>query len=218
MKIRIFSLLCPAYFPLSPTSLLTHFTVPPLSLSLSIMALCSAKTFVVLFILSAVPVAYIISLEIAQPSTHVYHYHSSGFLRECAKWDADHRRFLISFLEGGIGAVTVPEDHSPGAVLEESVVVRDSDLAGNASLGLAIDRPRNRVIVAVGDVIGNRYSAVAAYDLSTWQRLFLTKLSGPSKSVKSIIATSNQLTSLQHVVWVFLNYLTALALSSYKCH
>lgn len=172
-------------FPPPPAHIYSPVSSLFLSLSIPTMALCSAKTFAVLFILSAVPVAYIISLEIAPPSTHVFHYHSSGFLRECAKWDAAHRRFLVSFLEGGIGAVAVPESHSPDAVLDESVVVRDADLAGNASLGLAIDRTRNRVLVAVADLIGNRYSGVAAYDLSTWQRLFLTKLSGPSKSANS---------------------------------
>ncbi|KAK4751101.1 hypothetical protein SAY87_004583 [Trapa incisa] len=144
------------------------------------MALCSAKTLAVLFILSAVPVAYIISVEIAPPSTHVFHYHSFGFFRECSKWDAANRRFLVSFMEGGVGAVAVPESHSPSAILEESVVVKDVDLAGNASLGLAIDRPRNRLLVVVADLIGKRFSGVAAYDLSTWKRLFLAKLSGPS--------------------------------------
>ncbi|XP_048134683.1 uncharacterized protein LOC115750183 [Rhodamnia argentea] len=144
--------------------------------------LCSAKLIAAFFLLSAVPFAYLISLELSPPSTHVFHYHSSGFLRECAKWDDPRRRFLVSFLEGGVGQVPVPDDYSPGpsAVLEEATVVKDADLAGNASLGLAVDGERGRLLVAVADVIGNRYSAVAAYDLSTWKRTFLTQLSGPS--------------------------------------
>ncbi|XP_030444653.2 uncharacterized protein LOC115667180 [Syzygium oleosum] len=142
--------------------------------------LCSAKLIAAFFLLSAIPFAYLISLELSPPTTHVLHYHSSGFLRECAKWDAPGRRFLVSFLEGGVGQVLVPDDRSP-AVLEEATVVKDADLAGNASLGLAVDGARGRLLVAVADVIGNRYSAVAAYDLSTWKRAFLTQLSGPSK-------------------------------------
>lgn len=144
------------------------------------MAFCSVKTLFIFFVLSAVPIAYLISLELAKPSSHVYHYHSSGWFRECVKWDDLHRRFLVSFLEGGVGQLSVPDHDSPETFLEEVTLVKDVDLAGNGSLGLAIDRPRNRLLVAVADVIGNRYSALAAYDLSTWERLFLTHLSGPS--------------------------------------
>lgn len=81
-----------------------------------------------------------------------------------------------------MGQVLVPEDSQLAETpLEEVTVVKDVDLAGNASLGLVVDRPRNRLLVAVADVIGNRYGGLAAYDLSTWKRLFLTHLSGPSK-------------------------------------
>ncbi|GLT71892.1 hypothetical protein SLA2020_438770 [Shorea laevis] len=121
------------------------------------MALCSTKTLFLLFLLSAVPIAYLISLELATPSTHVYHYHSSGWFRESVKWDDLHRRFLVSFLEGGVGQVSVPDHDSAETVLEEVTVVKDVDLAGNASLGILVDRPRNRCL-----------------------RLFLTHLVGPS--------------------------------------
>lgn len=79
-----------------------------------------------------------------------------------------------------MGIVPVPKNglSDPTAVLQEIPVVNDADLAGNGSLGFTIDRPRNRVVVAIGDAIGNKYSAVAAYDLNTWNRLFLTQLSG----------------------------------------
>lgn len=110
----------------------------------------------------------------------MYHYHSSGWFRESVKWDDLHRRFLVSFLEGGVGQVSVPDHDSAETVLEEVTVVKDVDLAGNASLGILVDRPRNRCLVAVADVLGNRYNALAAYDLSTWKRLFLTPLVGPS--------------------------------------
>lgn len=144
-------------------------------------SLCSPRLVLLFFLVSAIPVAYLISLELATPATHVYHYHSNGWFRECAKWDHLNRRFLVSFIDGGIGQIPVPEDHQPGAILEEVPLVKHhADLAKNASLGFVIDRPRNRLLVATADVMGNRYSALAAYDLSTWDRLFLTQLSGPS--------------------------------------
>ncbi|KAH9786768.1 SGL domain-containing protein [Citrus sinensis] len=144
------------------------------------LSLCSAKSLLFFFVISAIPVAYIISQERANPATHVYHYHSSSFFRECAKWDDSGRRFIVSFLDGGIGQVAVPDDYPPGTVLEEVTLVKDLELTGNGSLGLVLDRPRNRLLVVAADVFGNKYSAVAAYDLSTWNRLFLTQLSGPS--------------------------------------
>lgn len=140
---------------------------------------CSAKFFLLLLVISAVPIAYLISLETAKPTSHVYHYHSTGWLREGGKWDDLNRRFLVSFMEGGVGQIRVPDDHSSGTILEEVRVITDVDLKGNASLGILVDPARNRLLVAIADVFGNRYGALAAYDLTTWDRLFLTQLSGP---------------------------------------
>ncbi|KAL7172020.1 hypothetical protein ACSBR2_031668 [Camellia fascicularis] len=135
---------------------------------------CSMKFLVVLFVISAVPIGVLISLETAKPASHVYHYHSSGWLRECAKWDDLNRRFLVALFEGGVAEIRVPdEDPKP---LEEVPVIREAELAGNASLGIVIDRPRNRLMVVFADAFGNRYGALAAYDLTTWDRLFLTQL------------------------------------------
>ncbi|CAJ1969828.1 unnamed protein product [Sphenostylis stenocarpa] len=145
------------------------------------MALCSPKFLILLLLFSAIPIGIIVTLERAHPTTHVYHYHSSGWFRECSKWDSHHRRFIVSFFEGGLGQVKLPEkDSDLSAPLEEVLVAKEANLARNASLGIVIDSPRNRVLVVNADVIGNRYSALAAYDLSTWNRLFLTQLSGPS--------------------------------------
>lgn len=149
--------------------------------------LCSPKFLAILFLLTAIPIGIIISLERTQPSTHVYHYHSKGFFRECAKWDSDNHRFINSFFEGGIGQISVPEKESEaGTLFEEATVLKETELAGNASLGMTIDRSRNRILVVNADIRGNRYSALVAYDLSTWKRLFLTQLSGPSKYFSSL--------------------------------
>lgn len=142
--------------------------------------LCSIKFLLSLLILSAIPISIIIALERAPHSSHVYQYHSKGWLRETAKWDDLNRRFLVSCLEGGVAEIRVPDDHHDDAVvLEEITAVKDADLAGNASMGITIDRPRNRLLVVMADLIGNRYGGLVAYDLSSWRRLFLTHLSGP---------------------------------------
>ncbi|KAJ7977660.1 Calcium-dependent phosphotriesterase superfamily protein [Quillaja saponaria] len=141
--------------------------------------LCSTKFLAFLFLISAISIGIIISLERAQPITHVYCYHGAGWFRESCKWDDHNRRFLLSFFEGGVGQISVPEDHSPETILQEVPLVKDADLARNSSLGIVIDRPRNRLLVVYADIIGNKYAALAAYDLSTWKRLFLSQLSGP---------------------------------------
>lgn len=82
-------------------------------------------------------------------------------------------------MEGGIGQIPVSDDHSPASALEEIPVLKDTNVAGNSSLGITIDTPRNRLLVAVGDVFGNRYGGLAAYDLNSWDRLFLTHLTRP---------------------------------------
>lgn len=68
-----------------------------------------------------------------------------------------------------------------GEVSEEIPVVTNAGLGKNSSLGFVIDHPRNRVVVVIADVLGNKFSALAAYDLASWDRIFLTQLSGPGQ-------------------------------------
>ncbi|CAI9105480.1 OLC1v1004410C1 [Oldenlandia corymbosa var. corymbosa] len=138
---------------------------------------CSPKCLLIFFLLSAIPIGYLIHLETTKPAGHVFEYYSPGWMRECSKWDHLNGRFVVSFFDGGMGVVPVSSDSDKK--LEEITVVKEADLAGNASLGFAIDGSRNRVLVAIADMFGNKYSALAAYDLSTWTRIFLTQLSGP---------------------------------------
>ena len=139
----------------------------------------SPRFLLFLFLLSAIPISILITLERAPPSTHVYQYHSTSWLRESATWDDINRRFIVSGLEGSVGEVKVPDDHHDDDILNEITIVKDVELAGNASVGVSIDRSRNRLLVVVTDLIGNRYSGLAAYDLSSWKRLFLTHLTKP---------------------------------------
>lgn len=148
---------------------------------MAISCLCSPKSLTILVLLIAIPIGIIISLERTQPQTHVYHYHSNGWFRECAKWDSDNHRFITSFFEGGVGQITVSKEKDSLSVLKEVKLVEETELIGNASLGLTIDRSRNRVLVVNAEVLRNRYGSLVAYDLTSWKRLFLTQLSSPSK-------------------------------------
>ncbi|KAF4370076.1 hypothetical protein CsatB_005901 [Cannabis sativa] len=143
-------------------------------------SICSLKSLFIFFVLSAIPIAYLVSLELATPATPVFFYRGPGWFRECAKWDDHHRRFLISSFAGAVSQLTAPDDHSPETVLSEVPLIKDADVAGNATLGLVIDRPRNRLLVVAADLMGNRYAALLAYDLTTLNRLFHTQLSGPN--------------------------------------
>ncbi|KAL5983548.1 hypothetical protein ACLOJK_017635 [Asimina triloba] len=155
---------------------------------------CSRLTTILLllFLFSAVPLSIIVALERTKYATHSYEYHSSGWLRECAKWDDQGRRFLVSKMEGGVAQVVVPTDDGQ-APLEEEAVLRDAEVAGNGSLGIRVDRRRERLLVVHADVGGKRYGALAAYDLRTWERLFLTQLSGPGdeKSLADDVAVDD---------------------------
>ncbi|KAL9811859.1 putative transcription factor WD40-like family [Arabidopsis thaliana] len=91
---------------------------------------------------------------------------------------------------GGIGELVPTKDSDD--VLEEVTLVNDVDLADNSSNGFVIDRHRNRLLLAVGDLLGNRYSALVAYDLSTWSHLFLTVLSSHKITYADDVAVDTQ--------------------------
>ncbi|GLJ21248.1 hypothetical protein SUGI_0389940 [Cryptomeria japonica] len=119
----------------------------------------------------------LLNLEKRKHAGEVLEYESHGWFRESAAWDAKGRRFLVSFMEGGLGQIGETSK-------EEYTVVKDGDYAGKATLGLEIDLPRGRTLVAVADLFGKNYSALAAYDMATWQRIFLVQLS--SAGAKSL--------------------------------
>jgi hypothetical protein len=84
-------------------------------------------------------------------------------------------KFLVStFFGGGLAEV------SPIGG-EERVVVQDPAVAGNMSIGISIDRIRKRALVVYSDAIRYRYGAIGAYQLGTWDRLFLTQLTRPGQ-------------------------------------
>ncbi|CAM6031069.1 unnamed protein product [Sphagnum balticum] len=91
---------------------------------------------------------------------------------ESFDWDASHGRFLLgSLITGSIISV------SPEGNVEE--FVNDKDYSGtSAVLGIHVDLPCNRVLVAVQNTNATDapFSAVAAYELDTKQRLLFTEL------------------------------------------
>ncbi|KAF2913796.1 uncharacterized protein [Oryza sativa Japonica Group] len=109
-------------------------------------------------------------------------YVGDGWLHECAKWDADGRRLLVSNFFGA-GVSELRAETKGKEKEEERVVLADPDVAGRVALGLTVDAPRGRLLIVYADRMPRfRYSAVAAYELASWRRLFLTRLDGPGDS------------------------------------
>ncbi|KAJ6807781.1 uncharacterized protein M6B38_171420 [Iris pallida] len=142
---------------------------------------CSCRsTLLLLLLVSAVPISIIVSLEsttwTSSPNRHHLRYRSLGLVRECAKWDASGGRFLVSnFFGGGLAEVSDVDVGAPA----ERTLMREPDVAGNVSLGLVVDGGRGRVLVVFSDLFRHRYAAVGAYRLDNFERIFLTRLSGP---------------------------------------
>ncbi|KAG0498008.1 hypothetical protein HPP92_002699 [Vanilla planifolia] len=144
------------------------------------MARCGGRAAALLILATAIPVALIASLErraTAVPGS--LSYRSGGFIRETAKWDPPRRRFLIStFFDGGVAEIRLPGGRESADIVEREVVT-DADVAGNASLGIAVDLKRDRFLVVYADLLHFRSAALASYDLQSGQRIFLTSLCGP---------------------------------------
>lgn len=109
-------------------------------------------------------------------------YAGDGWFHECAKWDAEGGRFLVStFFGAGVAEVRVGAGGEEA--LAERVVVADPEVTGRVALGLAVDAPRQRILVAYADRPPSfGYAAVGAYDLRSGRRLFLARLDGPGES------------------------------------
>ncbi|KQK22003.1 uncharacterized protein LOC100832585 [Brachypodium distachyon] len=110
-------------------------------------------------------------------------YAGDGWLHECAKWDAEGGRFLVStFFGAGVAEVRVGAGKEEDA-LAERVFVADPEVSGRVALGLAVDATRRRVLVAYADRPPRfGYAAVGAYELGSGRRLFLVRLDGPGES------------------------------------
>ena len=155
------------------------------SLSPSIMAwrLCSGRTLAALLVISAFPFALLVALERRKLGGDSFQYRSLGWIRETLKWDDQNHRFLVStFFDGGVSEILLSGAGGP----VETPFLFDPTVAGNGSLGIALDHPRSRLLVVYSDILGNRFSALGAYDLSSRRQLFLSRLSGTLFAAKKI--------------------------------
>ena len=89
------------------------------------------------------------------------------------------RRLLVSnFFGAGVSELRTKTKGKEKE--EERVVLADPDVAVRVALGLTVDAPRGRLLIVYAYRIPRfGYSAVAAYELTSWCRLFLTRLDGP---------------------------------------
>ncbi|KAG6495657.1 uncharacterized protein LOC121992448 [Zingiber officinale] len=143
--------------------------------------LSRVPALLIFLLVSSVPLAIIASLE---RSAAGFTFQTPDWICECAKWDPVGRSFLVStFLGGSVARLTLEDPQAVGGALTQRTVLSDPDVAGNASLGMAIDRGsgRRRILVVYADLLRCRSSSVAAYDLESWSRIFLTHLSGPGE-------------------------------------
>ncbi|KAG8063665.1 hypothetical protein GUJ93_ZPchr0003g17768 [Zizania palustris] len=134
--------------------------------------------------LAVVAVAVAAVVAVLEGTAAGVSYMGDGWFHECAKWDAEGGRLLVStFLGGGVAELRAEAAGKGKGKGEERVVLVDPDASGRVALGLAIDEPRRRLLVVYADRMPRfGYSAVAAYDLGSWRRHFYTRLDGPGDS------------------------------------
>jgi hypothetical protein len=128
--------------------------------------------------LAALALAAAAAVAFLEGTSGGVYYAGEGWMHECAKWDAEGGRFLAStFFGAGVAEVR------GGGAAGERVVLSDPDAAGRVALGLAVDAPRRRLLLVYADRLPRfGYAALAAYDLGSWRRLFLTRLDVPGAS------------------------------------
>ncbi|CAN6469069.1 unnamed protein product [Victoria cruziana] len=157
------------------------------------LAMPSGSFMAVILLLTAVPLAFVVFLERSASSGPHFGYYSKWWFREAVEWDDRGGRFIVSRFEGGLGQILVPDGDFSGAFEEETAVAAPEQLPGISFLGVRVDRQRNRLLVALSDVVRGRFGGVAAYDLDSWQQLFLTQLSGPDvKTMADDIAIDDE--------------------------
>lgn len=105
---------------------------------------------------------------------HIINFRSPNLFPESFRWDPKEQHFVLSSLRHP----TIVSVSDAGVV---ETLISDHSLPANSTfLGLAIDRHRNRIVATVHRPATKSspvFNALAAYDLSSRSRLFLTPLS-----------------------------------------
>ncbi|KAG5026576.1 hypothetical protein AAZX31_08G251600 [Glycine max] len=109
-------------------------------------------------------------------NAHVINFRSPNLYPESLTWDPRAQHFLLGSLRQRIIAAV-----SDAGVVE--TFISDTDLPADvAFLGLAVDSPRNRLLAVVHSSYSlPPFNALAAYDLRSRRRLFLSSL--PSEEI-----------------------------------
>ncbi|KAI5064737.1 hypothetical protein GOP47_0019432 [Adiantum capillus-veneris] len=146
---------------------------------------CGALTAAVCMVIGIATMGLLRAQEGRIPSeSRLDYFPDQGWLRETVQWDAQHMRFLVSHMEGGIGQIAYTPAQSSAPAHEQTLVPRNFNLpfSGLSTNGFKIDYTRNRIVSAMADLLKNKFSAVAAYDISTWDLIFFLKLAGSERA------------------------------------
>lgn len=101
---------------------------------------------------------------------HIINFQSHNLFPESFKWDPRAQHFIV-------GSLRHPTLLSVSDAGVAETIISDSFLPPNSSfVGLSLDRQRYRILVCVHRPSSPAYNALAAYDLSSGRRLFLTPL------------------------------------------
>ncbi|XP_068639071.1 uncharacterized protein [Aristolochia californica] len=115
---------------------------------------------------------FLVVVPAAARKNHVINFRSLNLFPESAAWDPSAQHFVV-------GSVWFHSLHSVSDAGVVETLVSDSDLPANVSiLGVAVDSVRSRVLAVV--IAGRRFppfDALAAYDLRSRRRIFLSPLS-----------------------------------------
>lgn len=145
---------------------------PPGSGSVAIVA--AAALLPVVTVLASSPLA-------AQPLPDAVRIDEPGLHPEGVEWDADRGRFLVSSVTRGT-VTEVRDDGSAREFASRPDATTSEEAAAPGAIGIHIDRERDRLLVAFGDVEifqvpdVQGVAAVGAYDLETGERIFYTDL------------------------------------------
>ena len=138
------------------------------------MPISSPKQPILVFI--TITIFSLLLVPVLSRNAHVINFRSPNLYPESLAWDPLMQHFLLGSLRQRIIAAV-----SDSGIVE--TYISDTDLPEGASiLGLAVDAPRNRLLAVVHSYPPlPPFNALAAYDLRSRRRLFLTPL--PSEGI-----------------------------------
>lgn len=133
------------------------------------------QSFSILFLITTVFFFFAQTSPIRARTAHVINFRSSNLYPESFTWDPHSQHFLL----GSLRHRTIAAVSDAGVV---ETFISDQTLPSDVSLlGLALDSPRRRLLAVVHSPLPP-FNALAAYDLRSRRRLFLSLLPSSSSS------------------------------------